>query len=555
MISLKGLVDEGSISSTYREISLSGLDVLSVGQLGSMDDESLSLFDGVVVADNVIWAATVGRKRPMESSIVYSCDGVNVISYHRDRRIVFILKLVNNKLVNVNQMILPQGRGHTQGGNTNMEQTQDLSKMTFDLGSIASVKPVDKTEKELDAKSKEINAIKEKISGEGGIIANRDNVVLFNQQFGRAMGFVVRTDRGIKVSRAKINKLDRDGSPELVVDAPEDVKANFNAGKKVSATYYEKEYALVFRDAKPSAPVAMIIATPVGGDVDFTDIIGTSSEIKVDKTRTDLKVHVLPMESAYPYLAAYYDKRIKEDESILGEKATWLTQKITQVKKKDEAGVGDTEIRIRSAIAIDKKSANRSTVLTAGNYVPMRGYVTMSQNQVNSEEAATALNLNIEAALKADGAYASLREADKEIIKFENGVVTSDYFKASGENRPIPAIVKFDDKSAQLSAMDIPVREKAPTKKGDGVTYKYSFTEFAQVAKRPEVAKLIAATQLSVAEFEAKVDSIKKSRTSNATAKPTITSDDYLKMLGNKHFNTDTKSSVIDIAKALIDLQ
>ena len=78
------------------------------------------------------------------------------------------------------------------------------------------------------------------------------------------MGFVTKTNDTVKVSKRQVAKMQQ-GKPVLSSDAPQDVKAEHDAGKKVPAKWYEKKVSACLRNTNPGAIIGVVIATPVGG--------------------------------------------------------------------------------------------------------------------------------------------------------------------------------------------------------------------------------------------------------------------------------------------------
>lgn len=558
MLKLSTLQDSGALSKKLNIISVSGSAVVTHGKIRQADDEFQGTCEKAIVIDNYQWIAINNGDSIETAEIVYSCDGNKFIgSYNRKKRLFFQKELRDNKLYTVSQIKLPNKEENSMA-EVNLQGLDDALK-DMDLSGVsvptAAAAPAESTGK-LSKTQQEVVALKEKVTNANVQLANNTGITLFNQKYGRVIGFVVKTDKGIKVSKTKVKKVDAQGNPMIRSDLDAKLLANYEAKKndptyRVPASYCEKESAIVFKEARPSAPVAVIVATPKGGNVDYTRLY-SNEDLHADQDTT-LEIKIMSMELFYNFLAGLYDGRIRESEEVLGARATWLMTKYSLAKKKNANGIDET-VGARASIALENRK-DRATVITTGNYIPLRKYVTMSQSQIKSEEDAQALQLNIEAAFK-NGGYDELRDADKKIIGADGK--TSDYFKVGG-TKAISGVTKFDEKGVEVSEIRIPVRDKKPTKDGKSVTYGYKYDVLGDADSTlyngdKSVDNILKVAGFSTQEFLTEVAKVTKRTSSSAKAKIGLTAQEFLKLKAMPSFETGNLSTK-DIASQLAGLQ
>lgn len=511
-----------------------GDSVITYGKIKQADNEFQNTCEKAIVVDDYKWIAVSDEVKSIETAeIIYSCDGKNCVgTYNRNRHIFFRQELRGNKLYTVAQIKL-----FREKENKSMAEAVNLEDMNLDGldGLEVQTQPAataNKEAKPLTESQQRTLEIKEKISQANIGLADNARVTLFNQKNGRLIAFVTKTDKGIKVSKVKVPKVDANGVKIVRTDLSQDQLQKIEAAKKdpnikVPASYYEKDTALVFKESKPSAPIAAIVATPAGGMVDYNSLFGNSDEVLKVTDDTTLQVQVMGMELFYNAIAGLYGGRIKESEDVMGPRATWLQEKFTQSKKTGD-DTGRKTFSIRPSIQLADRKA-RATVLTTGNYIPMRKFVTMSQAQIKSEEDAAKLQLNIEAAFKKSGSYDQLRDQDKKLIG-TNGT-TSEYFKV-GNVTPIKGVTKFDEKGVEVADIQIPVRTKKPTKDNTGFTYGYEYeqlTDGGELYKKDRtVDNILKVAGLSVEEFSDQVAKSTKRSSSRGSSKVAISVDEFM---------------------------
>jgi hypothetical protein len=524
------------------------------------DEEFRNTCEKAIVVDNYKWIAVNDGDSIETANVVYSCNGDNLVgSFNRQRRIFSQRELRGEMLYTVTQIEISNNKKNEKEkqkmAGVDLTNLENMNLNDIEATSVAPV--VTDEAKPVSESQKAILDIKAKIQQSDSQVANHDQVIITNQKYGRLIAFITKTDKGIKVSKCKVTKVDGNGNGVLRTDLKPDQldkveQAKNNKEIRIPAGYYEKETALMFKESKPSAPIAVIVSTPKGALVDFTSLYSNDTIGATNDTTAEIKI--MSMEMFYSFLAGLYDGRIKESDAVLGNRATWLAEKFTQAKAKSDSP--DKAYTIRPSIALEDRKA-RNTVLTTGNYIPLRKFITMSQSEIKTQEDVDKLQYNIEAAFKKQGSYAALRPADQEIIK-DNGT-KSKYFTTGGDMITISGVKKFDDKETDVANVRIPVRTKKQSKDGTSFTYGYEYEELGEngdlYKADKAVADILAAAKMSVTDFLAEVGKVTKKRSASASKKATISAADYVAVLGRgTSINASTNLSPKDIAAQLAGL-
>lgn len=539
--------------------------VITYEMIKSSSEEFQRECDKAIVIDNYQWIAISSEETSLDSaSTVYSCDGKHLIGvYNRERRAFFQQEFVDNRLYTKAHFVQEKEKREEKEIQS-MDAGIDLTNMDLNLGAAAPAAPATASTADTSKMSesqRQTQEIKEMLNQDAVQTANRDDIIVFNNKYGRLIAFIVKTDKGIKVSKVKVTKTDANGKGILRTDLTKEQLARVeeikkDGSKNIPSSYYEKEKSLVFKESKPSAPVGVILSTPKGGDIEFTKLYADG--ILTASQDTTAEVKVLSMEVFYSFLAGLYDGKIKESEEIMGNRAAWLQEKFTKVVK-ENTQIGGTERGIRPSIALATKQPGRSTVLTTGNYIPLRKYVTMSQSEIKTADDVAKLQLNIEAALKQEGSYAALREEDRKIIS--EGGKTSEYFKVGG-GKPITGVAKFDNKDEIVAEIRVPVRTKKPTKNDPNkFTYGFEYQNMSDddatlYQNDKSIANILQVAGMSKADFLAKAETVTR-RTSSSTAgkgRVAITASEFISAISSKSVKTgglDARS----IAMALSGVQ
>lgn len=474
MTTLHDLIQVGALKSALKPVSLDSYpgQIVSHSEFNSMGDAEKLSFKGLVVIDGAQWYATVRGADPTLAKKVYSGDGgLRVGVWNREKKKYFLAEVIDGALNVIERLTVPgntDNRAEAQPEKSEKENKTMADSKAVDLldsfgeealknikenakpaeePTVAAGDPKEKSkaQENKEKREKEINEIKTKVSEQG--LADRTSVVSKNQKYGRLMGFVTKTNDTVKVSKRQVAKMQQ-GKPVLSSDAPQDVKAEHDAGKKVPAKWYEKKVSACLRNTNPGAIIGVVIATPVGGRFDLNDLSNPNKRFEFDETQMDLKYTYHPKEEAYVVLGAWYDGKILEDDTVIGSKATTiqLVNSVAAASANDASG----KPKVRPKLVQNRDA--RKSLLIPGNYFPAKVYETIAYQNLSAEDAA-ALNYNFEAMLKNDenGKVAEELNAGSNlnIVRTATGV-TSDVFAQGKSAGPatMGEIPTYYDKTA-----------------------------------------------------------------------------------------------------------
>lgn len=421
MTTLHDLIQVGALKSALKPVSLDSYpgQIVSHSEFNSMGDAEKLSFKGLVVIDGAQWYATVRGADPTLAKKVYSGDGgLRVGVWNREKKKYFLAEVIDGTLNVIERLTVPENtdnRAEAQPEKSEKENKTMADSKAVDLldsfgeealknikenakpaeeptVAVGDAKEKSKAQENKEKREKEINEIKTKVSEQG--LADRTSVVSKNQKYGRLMGFVTKTNDTVKVSKRQVAKMQQ-GKPVLSSDAPQDVKAEHDAGKKVPAKWYEKKVSACLRNTNPGAIIGVVIATPVGGRFDLNDLSNPNKRFEFDETQMDLKYTYHPKEEAYVVLGAWYDGKILEDDTVIGSKATTiqLVNSVAAASANDASG----KPKVRPKLVQNRDA--RKSLLIPGNYFPAKVYETIAYQNLSAEDAA-ALNYNFEAMLK-----------------------------------------------------------------------------------------------------------------------------------------------------------
>ena len=553
MIRLSQLQELGCISSAYREVDYHSTRAVSLTELSTWSTERKARFDGVVISDNCLWAATLEKIPLMDATKVYTSDGERVCCWDKKRRMLFIKKLHNSQLVTIDQLVLPiKNENKEEKIMANEINLDGIENMDFDGIGVAPAAPASSA----GAKTSQSDANKtfiENMNKQSIALNNDASVMMYNYQHGRAMGFITTTDRAVRMSLAKLYKKDAQGNRILKDDAPDAIKKQYNdylakveGVKCPPAAYFQTEYGFKFREAKPGKILGMIIGMPSKtANIGFNSIIEGTATVTDDGTPDkDLVVKIIPMEQAYDVILNAFDGAIVESEGVLGNRATELVVNGRVDTKKVAQGV-TAGAAIRYSLKVEK-SATRATLLTEGNYVPAKTYKTLSQNKINSAEDAQMLNNNVLAIFKdKTDKLAELSEDAKKVIIGQG--TGAKYFNAGADQAPIGEVAAFDG-SGVLSSVEVTVRTRKENEKKGTVSYPYVYeTDFATIAKKPQFKAVIDNAKLDAATIQEQIKKLSKS-TKASTGSSRVTSLDIATL---QKYSQTKKENIKEIAKLL----
>lgn len=343
MTTLHDLIQIGALKSALQSISLDSYPgrVASQTEFKAMNEDEKRSFKGLVVIDGAQWYATVRGADPTLAKKIYSGDGgLHVGVWNREAKKYFLTEIIDGKICTVEKISTQPDtstgakapeknkvKENSTMAETNMSLLDEFGENALkDIKneSKPAVSPVEvaadakeKTEaqKNREAKEKEIAEIKTKVSGQE--LADRSSVISKNQKLGRLIAYVTKTDSTVKVSKKQVVKM-LQGKPALKADAPETIKAEHDAGKKVPTKYFQKRTSACLRNTNPGSVIGTVIATPIGGCFDLNDLSNPEKRYEFDEKHTDLQYKYHPIEETYIVLSAWYDGKIKEDEVNMG---------------------------------------------------------------------------------------------------------------------------------------------------------------------------------------------------------------------------------------------
>ena len=527
MSSLEELQTRGLLPSSIKAVSPT--DAITLSEILSWDERERLGYKGTVLIDDWKWVGTVAGVPTTEAKNVYSSDeNGNVGKWNKDRNTFYTMLQQGDHLVTNNILKFK-------------EETSNMASINEDalneaLGALAGA-PTPATGFDDKAASHEGESEKERAKREekehydgirkqlansfSGNVSLPADIIRNNRQNGKLICFITGTDHVVKMNKST-KLVSVNGKNVLKSNAPDEVVAKFNKNEKVAKQYLETEVTIGFRDAKPSKPKAVVIATPAETAVPLTSV---GSEIRVDKDAKegDMKVMMMDMDAASAWIAYNFGDTIKESEAVLGVKRETLSvvRKISQKKNKDGSAT--------QCITYALKPAKRKNLIIEGNYVPTKVYDTISLQDPTAENKA-ALNLNLEAILARSAE--EMCEETKSKYKMENGTVVSSAWINDGEQIQVS---RFDNPDVFISDIRLPRREKVEKKSGDGFTYKFSYFELEDEQNGPladpTIAAIVKATGFTNEEFRAEVARTTRRKSTSKKSGPnnTISYEDYLR--------------------------
>ena len=561
---LSELIEVGCVSSDLQNVDFRALGVKSISEI-KMSSKKQAFFDGVVIADNCKWAATLSKIPIVKATRVYSSDGEVVCVWNRETRTFLEKHLRNGRLITTSSYTLPEyepkifkSKGDKIMAGLTADLTAELEHMNIDgiagTGNDSIAGAAVEAGKETLT---ETQKIKEMIKERNIQVEDNTALWLYNQKHGYINCFVTKTDKTIRVSLAAQVKKDAQGHPILLpgdkVSAAdrkqhEEFLANKEGVKEIGRSNFVKEKKIQFKESKPGKPIAVVITTPIAGLVDTYSL--QSKRIELDREEQGVTTQIMDMETAYEFIVQYYNGRIMESKQLLGNKASWLQVKFS-VPKQSATTEGSAITKIKKTLSLVKEAnSTRKSVLTTGNYVPLQVYDSIDVAKIATAEDSNALNLNIESLLSKPDNRNALAESELKLVQQDTeGNWTSSYFTNKGSRTSIPTIVSFDTGEA-LTTVSIPKREKKVTASGS-ITYKYVMSKnneedfLTKIADRADVKPLIASTGKTPSEFFQEIKKVTKKASTSSRADKIITVEDYRKLASADN------SSIKDLANKI----
>lgn len=520
LLTLDKLKNVGAISVEYELQDYHGTNRATLAEVNFWSDKKKSRFDGVISCDNVMWAATLKKIPIAKASKVYTSDGKSVVLWDRKNRIAFRKELVGNKLVTISQVKMPLQKIHNKE-DIDMATQIDLDVENMDLGIGTDVTPAAPAasaavegDKKMSAQAQLNKAMTEQFK-DATIAKTNEPLINYNQRWGRAYGFITKTDKTVRLGLKNQFKLDANGNKILVPDAPAEVKQQYQdyLAKKdgvrcPSLQYFEREHALNFRQSKPGKIIGMIIGTPVTVDkIDFNDIMSGKADFERQDS-PELTTKVLGIEYAYLYLVGNYDGRIMESNAVLGAAASWINVRGVVDKTAYEK---TKEYKLRYSLKLEAASKARKSLLTDGNYIPAKLYKSVAASAITAANA-QGLNNSVLAIFK-DGTerLSDLTDESKKLLINDNTCVK--YFSTGADKEPIPAIPAFDG-SGDVKDVQIAVRDAKVYSTGKK-TFPFVFDDdFSHVVAKPEVAGIMQLAGLTADQLEKDIKALLKTKPS-----------------------------------------
>lgn len=558
MITLDGLKELGCISVDYAEVDYHNNKSASYSEVISWSEKKQSRFNGVVICDNCLWAATLKKIPLIKATRVYTSDGAGVYLWDNEKRSLFIYSLTDKKLVLVSQIKIAKYKEEK-----NMADIKDVNLDNLDLtamnafgGANDAAAPATGTKE--SATSLANKAFKEKIEREGIAVTENTSIAINNLKYGRCLGFITKTDRTVRMSLSRVAKKGADGKEILNAEGAADkaVEAAYNeyvsgvdGAKRPAIKYLEIEYDFKFRESKPGKVVGIILSIPAStADIDYTALLNGEGKVDSNSSKGEAVVRVLPIEQAYDYLINAFDGRIMESEEILGKRAAWLEVRGVVVTEKNSSSV--TGDNVRYSLRLAQKSETRKTLLTSGNYIPAKAYKALSQNEISSEADAASLNNNVKQLLAKGDKKAMLSDNAKSLLVDDGEGIK--YFSVSGAGRPnIPAPAAFDG-SGDLTSVRVAIRDAKQTKSGTN-TYPFVYEDdmssiFAQAGVK-RIMEVAGLTQESVQSY---IKELTKTTSKAKTGSRQLSSLDLDTL--KKYSRTKDSKSVKELAQRLAGL-
>ena len=559
MSNLKDLIKIGALKSALQSISLDSYPgrIVNQTEFKAMNEDEKQKFKGLVVIDDAQWYATVRGADPTLAKKIYSGDGgLHVGIWNRESKKYFLTEIVDGKVCTVEKISAqPNVNVGTKVPTQNKEkEIKNMAETSMDLlnqfgqdalddikngakpaapeatADLAGAEKKTVAQQNREAKEKEIAEIKTKVSGQG--LADRSSVISKNQKLGRLIAYVTKADSTVKVSKKQVVKM-LQGKPVLKTDAPDTIKADYDAGKKVPNKYFEKRTSACLRNTNPGSVIGTVIATPIGGCFDLNDLSNPEKRYEFDERHTDLQYKYHPIEETYIVLSAWYDGKIKEDEANMGANATTVQLVNTVVAANKNEETNKPKVRVK---LVQNKEVRKS-LLIPGNYFPAKVYETITYQNLSAKDAAE-LNYNFESMLKNDddgSVLAQLNESSaNNIVRTATGV-TSDVFAEGKSAGPATfgEIPTYYDKTKNLTEVKIAKRDKKASKGKSGVfTYPFIYHKLDDREQGPlsipEFKKVFDSFHIDEDKFIAAVD--KSTKTSRAKSpKVTLSNDDFLR--------------------------
>ena len=275
----------------------------------------------------------------------------------------------------------------------------------------------------------------------------------------------------------------------------------------------------------------MIVKVPASTDIDI-DLLNTQGNFTPDESKTDFVYKFLTKDMASLYIPGNFGSNIKEDESVVGPRASTIGFAARRKVVKDHSTGGSTP-QVVPTFYLDKENGevNRKKLICSTNYFPAKIYETVSFSDIQGGDVLASVNLNVASALKKQGSYDELNEESKsQITLHEDGTYSCAWFNDHAQI----TVKKYDAESDDdlVSDVRIPLRvEVAQKKDPTKTTIKYKYIQVGEPGgpqDDPVFKRIIEATKLDVETFADKIKKITARVSKPKATKDLITGDSYL---------------------------
>lgn len=461
-MTLEAFQQQGVISDDYILVSKNEIEAITVSTLRSLPLGRITKKLNVVV-DDAEWIA-VHKKDGLIDSVI-SCKDDNVIFWIKDSLMLLSQSINNNNCLATNKIEefgkTTKRRAMNMDLNLNLDGMDAFETPAAPAGAVAEAT--------------------------GASVMGNQKLYNYLLRHGRLASFVTADVPSIKMSVRKNKIKDAQGKYVEKKDLTPEERAEIQKNNgDCPAKYAATENAFVYRQSAPGLKAA-IIALPTT-IAESNDIIGEAlnGTLKFDEGCTETTYVGLAKEEFFSTVRILFGGLIKESEVVMGKRAAELQVEHTKYQKKDKEGNLTGELGMRAKVLV--KGGDRSTAITEGNFIPLKNYEVASP-QNPTEEEVRGLNMAIEQVIKSKEKYDSLREADKDLISWDEASdnhVTSKYFVAGGKGVDIK-VPAFWDKKVNVAEILIPVKEKnVTTVKGETkVRYTAKAHSYEDLAEGP----------------------------------------------------------------------
>lgn len=324
--------------------------------------------------------------------------------------------------------------------------------------------------------------------------------------------------------------------PGLLAKEPKEKAAEWEKKGKYPNRVCAQEKYLAFNNTPPPQAKGMIVKVPASTDIDI-DLLNTSGSFTPDESKKDFVYKFLTKEMASLYIPGNFGSNIKEDESVVGPRASTIGFAARRKLVKDSS-TGSSTPQIVPTFYLDKDNGevNRKKLLCSTNYFPAKIYETVQFSNIQDGEVLDSVNLNVASALQKEGTYDKLcEESRNQVTLHEDGRYSCAWFNDHAQI----TVKKYDAESEDdmVSDVRIPLRTEVPQKKDPNkktIKYKYVLAgEAGGPQEDPVYKRIIDATKMDVETFTERVKKITARVSKPKATKDLITGDTYLNAISS----------------------